>query len=410
MSGPPPRPVRLSPPEAREPDGSTSDAARLRLLQAEVRDLRQKLALSESALVHTEKLQALGQLISGVAHELANPLTAMIARAALIQGAKSVEDARRHASVIEQQGHRATKIVRNLSSFARRRASTRSAVCLNDVVQTVVELHGYQLAASEVQLVQDLQEPLGSVEGDAHELEQVLLNLVMNAQHAMVQAHGRGTLTVRTREAGDLVRLSVADDGPGIPADIRPQIFTPFFSTKGESGTGLGLAIVSDLITRHGGRIWVEDLEGPGTTMTVELPLVASAAPAAPATPAPTGRGLLLVVDDEPDIGELIADLVRGRGYQAVYVESGAAALAQLSTAEFRGVLTDLRMPAMDGAELWHTLQRDCPDLARRTIFMTGDHATPETAALLEATGQPCLAKPFRADELDEALAVLERV
>src|SRR5262249_43744688 len=152
-------------------DGGDDPAARIARLEAEVRELRQKIATSERALIHTEKLQALGQLISGVAHELANPLTAMIARAALIQGTQSVGDARRHADVIEAQGQRATKIVRNLSSFARRRASTRAAVSLNSVAEAVVELHGYQLAASQIELVQDLQPDLPPVDGDPHELE-----------------------------------------------------------------------------------------------------------------------------------------------------------------------------------------------------------------------------------------------
>jgi two-component system NtrC family sensor kinase len=394
-------------------DAPEDPTACIHRLETEVRELRQKVATSERALIHTEKLQALGQLISGVAHELANPLTAMIARATLIQGAKTLDDARRHAEVIEAQGQRATKIVRNLSSFARRRASTRAAVSLNSVAEAVVELHGYQLTASQIELVQDLQPDLPAVDGDPHELEQVLLNLIMNAQHAMVHANGRGRLTIATRQAEDFVRLSVEDDGPGMPKELLSQIFKPFFSTKGEGGTGLGLAIVRDLITRHGGRIWPESVEGIGTRMIVELPRVQATVSPRPDERARVihhGRGVLLVVDDEPDIGELIADLVRRRGYEAEYVESAEAALSRLRSGVFRGILTDLRMPDMDGATLWETIRRERPTMALRTIFMTGDHAKPETAALLEATGQPCLTKPFRADELDEALASLERM
>jgi two-component system NtrC family sensor kinase len=392
--------------------------ARCRELEREVEQLRALRAESERALAHREKLQALGQLISGVAHELANPLTAMIARAALIQTVRTLEAARSHAEIIEQQGHRATQIVRNLSSFARRRAGSRAAVSLNDVVTTVVEMHGYQLEANQVSLALDLAPAMPPVGGDQHELEQVVLNLVMNAQHAMVNANGRGRLVVRTVVEGDVARLTVQDDGPGIPADVLDQIFKPFFSTKGEAGTGLGLAIVKDLVTRHGGRISVHTELGAGTSMVVELPVLRAdaakpapaAAPPAPVCPAsPRARGLLLVVDDEPDIGDLIADLVRRRGYEAVLASSAAAALEILRTREVRGILTDMRMPGMSGEQLWQQLCQEWPSLARRTIFMTGDHAKPETTALLEATAQPCLTKPFRPDELDEALAALER-
>jgi nitrogen-specific signal transduction histidine kinase/CheY-like chemotaxis protein len=382
-------------------------------IEAEVRKLRQRLAASERALAHSEKLQALGQLLSGVAHELANPLTSMIARATLIATVRTLEDARRHAEIIRAQGERATSIVRNLSSFARRRPSTRSVVSLNEVVQAVVDLHRDQLEANRIRLLLELAPALDPLEGDPHELEQVLLNLVMNAQHAMVHARGGGVLRIRTYPAGDRVGLAVEDDGPGIPAETLPHIFKPFFSTKGEEGTGLGLAIVRDLVSRHGGEIRPTTLEGLGTAMVVELPpLRRRAAEAArdlpPGHRAGHGRGLLLVVDDDPEIGRLIVDLVRCRGDEAEWVESAAAALGRVRAAAFRGILTDLTMPAMDGAQFWQILRREAPELAQRTIFMTGDHAKPETARLLESTGQPCLTKPFRDDELYDALRILE--
>jgi two-component system NtrC family sensor kinase len=386
---------------------------RIEALEAEVQQLRSKLSASEQALSHGERLQVLGQLMSGVAHELANPLTAIIARSALIATAETVEEARRHAASIEEQGRRATKIVRTLSSFARRRTSTRNPVSLNDIVRAVVEVHGYRLTAAGIELVQDLEPDLPLVDGDPHELEQVLLNLVINAQQAMVHAHGRGRLAIRTESARETVRLVVEDDGPGIPPDVLPQIFEPFFSTKGEEGTGLGLAICRDLVAAHQGRITAKPGQSTGTTMVVELPSLSDrpSVPATPETPAvasPTGCGRMLVVDDEPDIAELIANLLRRRGYDAEPVHSGAVALARARIHDFHGIVTDVRMPEMSGEELWQALRRERPALARRTIFMTGDHADTVLAATLEATSQPCLTKPFGADELDEALASLQ--
>ena len=387
---------------------------RVAALEAEVRQLRRQLARSEQALARGERLQALGQLMSGVAHELANPLTAVIARAALIASAETVEEAHAHAACIEDQGRRATKIVRNLSAFARRRHTERGPVSLNDVVRAVVDMHGHQLATARIDVRLALAADLPLVEGDGHELERVLLNLVINAQHAMVRAHGGGRLTLATHVRDGVVRLAVTDDGPGIPAEIRDQIFEPFFTTKGEDGTGLGLAICRDLVAAHGGRITAESGDGAGTTMTIELPRRAGAPPTAPpagpiarAGLPPATRGRLLVVDDEPDIAELVAALLRRRGYQAEHVHSAAAALARVRAEDYHGIVTDVRMPQMNGEEFWQVLRRERPALARRTIFMTGDHADPAVTARLEATTQPHLTKPFGADELDEALSSL---
>lgn len=386
------------------------EAVRLRALEAEVRQLKRKLAASERALVHSEKLQALGQLISGVAHELANPLTAVVARAVIIRSSTTLEEAKRQAETIEEQGQRATKIVRNLSAFARRRPSDRAAVGVNDVVRAVVDLHGYQLAACNIELAVDLLDDRPMVEGDPQELEQILLNLVTNAQYAMMRGHGRGRLLIRTRATGRDVLITLEDDGPGIPADVLPHIFEPFFTTKGEEGTGLGLAIVRDLLAHHGGRISVESAEGRGTTMTLTLPRLRCEPPSSPAPPRTHPRGgRLLVVDDEPEVGELLASLLRRRGWEAESVTSAASALERIRTTSFHAILTDIRMPDMRGDELWRQLSHERPELARRTILITGDHGAPETADLVESAGIPCLTKPFRPDELDEILVTLER-
>jgi nitrogen-specific signal transduction histidine kinase/CheY-like chemotaxis protein len=392
---------------------TTADAAaRIRALEAELEDLRRRLAAAEELRAHDEKLRALGQLISGVAHELANPLTAVAARAALIRTTATLESARAQARVIEAQAERATGIVRNLSSFARRRRDERAACSLNDVVRGVLEIHGYQLEASAIEVVEDLEADAALVEVDRHQIEQVVLNLVLNAQHAMAEAHGQGSLTLRTRTEGDVVRLDVEDTGPGIPADALPQIFKPFFSSKGEGGSGLGLAICQELVRRHAGTIRVHT-SGAGTTITIELPRATVAAgargPAAAGGIVERPKGAVLVVDDDGDIGELIAAVVRSFGYDAEHVRSAMDALERVRGRPFWAVVADLRMPGMDGADLWRVLAREQPVLARRTIFMTGDHAEPDTAARLEATAQPFLAKPFRWEELDEALATIGR-
>jgi len=393
-------------------NGSSHPRQRVEELEREVEQLRRKLAIAERAAARGEKLQALGQLISGVTHELANPLTAVVACASFVSTATTLEDARRHAATIEEQGQRATKIVQTLSSFARRRASTRCAVSLNDVARAVMDLHGHQLS-SEIELVEELERDLPAVEGDPYELEQVVLNLVMNAHYAIANAHGRGRLVLRTRSTDDVVRLQVEDDGPGIPRAQIAKVFEPFYTTKGEHGTGLGLAIARDIALSHRGRLWAESDEGAGTAMTLELPRLRSGT----LTPAAAGRaddgavaarGRILIVDDEPEFGQLLSDLLRQRGYDTEYVDSAAAALGRVHERDFDIVLTDLRMPTMSGEDLWQTLRRERPALARRTVFMTGFYGARETAAIVDAIDQPCLTKPFRTAELDELLANLD--
>jgi signal transduction histidine kinase len=175
-----------------------------------------------------------------------------------------------------------TRIVRNLSAFARRQSGQRSIFSLTDVVRAVLELHGHQLAAGGISVVEDLDAEPALLEGDQCEIEQVLLNLVMNAHYAMVNAGCGERLTIRTRVTATAVHLAVSDDGPGIPADVLPHVFEPFFTTKGEDGSGLGLAIAHDIITRHGGRIRAESAPGAGTIILIELPRLRPAEPAAP--------------------------------------------------------------------------------------------------------------------------------
>ena len=237
-----------------------------------IENLEALLRSHQAQLQHTEKLKALGQLVSGVAHELNNPLTAVLGRAALIEKAESIAEARRQAGRIKEAAARAAKIAKGLSTFARNHPPERGPVNVNDLVRWATEFQEYQLAVDNIRIETDLESELPPIMGDHHELEQVLINLMLNAQHAMVAAHGSGTLRLTTRRVGEWVQLRVEDSGPGIPPEILPRVFEPFFTTKpvGE-GTGLGLSIVQEIVTGHGGKVWVEPAGG-GATVVVAFP------------------------------------------------------------------------------------------------------------------------------------------
>ncbi|MBI4610297.1 MAG: hypothetical protein HY726_14960 [Candidatus Rokubacteria bacterium] len=238
-----------------------------------VQTLEALLRSHQAQLQHTEKLKALGQLVSGVAHELTNPLTAVLGRATLIEKAASLDDAKRHVGKIKEAAARAAKIAKGLSTFARNHPSERGPVGVNDLVRWATDFQEYQLAADNIRVETDLEPDLPAVMGDHHELEQVLINLMLNAQHAMVAAYGSGVLKLTTRRAGEWVQLRVEDDGPGIPPEVLPRIFEPFFTTKpvGE-GTGLGLSIVQEIVAGHGGQVWIEPAPQKGTIVVVALP------------------------------------------------------------------------------------------------------------------------------------------
>jgi len=396
--------------ESGEWSGEPRLALLARSLEAEVRDLRAQLAAEQRALVACHRMMMLGRLLSDVAHEVSNPLTTLVARSAMIRMSSSLEDAHRHAGIIEEQGQRAARCMRALSVFGQRHEPGRVLIDLNEVVRAALELQRHQLAGSNITVATELEPGLPHVSGEEQELQQVVLNLVLNAFEAIAAARPRGVITVSTHAEEETVWVSIRDDGPGMPLEVADRAFQPFFTTK-EERLGLGLGIARELAIAHGGDIAAHSVEGVGTIMTLTLPRPVAASPPKNEDAVPEGApaARLLVVDDERDVGELLSDILRTRGYETQYVASPKAALELMRDRDFQGVLMDLRMPEMSGTELWRELQRERPALALKTIFMTGDYASPDTAAMVGATERPFLSKPFRPHELDLALATLNR-
>jgi two-component system NtrC family sensor kinase len=262
-------------------------------------------------LMESDRLAAVGELVAGVAHEVNNPLSSISAFAQLLLRDDLSPAHRESIEVIRAETTRASQVVKDLLTFARRSDPQREPLDLNGVVARTLRLRQYQLAEASVRVRQELAPELPSVLGDARQLQQVCLNLLTNAVHAMTP-QGSGTLTLRTSHANDVVLLEVSDTGPGISAGARPHVFEPFFTTKGEGeGTGLGLSVSYGIVKAHGGTIEVADTGPTGTTFRVRLPAV-SARSGLRATPSdaqmPVLRSALaglrlLFVDDEPSCG-----------------------------------------------------------------------------------------------------------
>ena len=386
-------------------------------VEALIRDVSERKRLDDEArdlyhqLLQAEKMAALGQTISGVAHELNNPLATILNWAErLSQRAPHDEPMRRGLETILSESERAARIVRNLLTFARKRQTTRAMVDLNQVIRETLALRAYEQRVNNIDVIEALAAGLPHVFADGHQIQQVLLNLVINAEQAMLTAHGRGTLVVRTwhdaRE--DSIVLEINDDGPGIPEDLQPKIFDPFFTTKEVGkGTGLGLTVAYAIVQEHGGLIRLESRPNRGASFYVALPVSgARVAPAStprarlePKAEAAAGRAVL-VVEDETALASAVIDALRDGGYTVDYAPDGEQALLKVSEQTFDAVVCDLKMPRLDGKAFYRALTAAKPALARRVIFVTGDVAGTDAEEFLEESGCRWLSKPFRLADL----------
>jgi two-component system NtrC family sensor kinase len=364
----------------------------------------------EEQLARTEKLSSLGQMITGIAHELNNPLASVLGYSQLVRAASHDEQLNRRLVVIHDEARRCQRIVRDLLSFARRHEPERRPLSLNEVTNSVLRLIGYQLRLDNIEVSADFDPGLPPVLGDPHELQQAILNLVTNAQHAIREAGRGGTIrftTARSRSGG--VTLAVADDGPGIPEQHVSRIFDPFFTTKkAGSGTGLGLSIVYGIITTHGGSIELQSRPGGGASFTITLPSgtgrMETVAPRAAGAPTGSRRGTILVVDDEKSVAQLIAEALEAEGHRVVECNRVRDALESVSRESFDVVLLDLKMPGTDAEAFRDEVERRRPGLGARVLLVTGDTVSAEPEDLARRMGLRVLHKPFDIDDLREAV------
>jgi len=403
----------------RKPDGATLELSisakpinyqGRRAILASLLDLTERkkaeaeLARHREALYQSEKLSALGSLLAGVAHELNNPLSVVVGRSLMLEEQLNESALAKSVAKLRSSAERCARIVKVFLAMARRQEPSRMAVQIENVIEGALEMVGYGLRSAGIEVTLDIEPELPELDADPDQLTQVFTNLFINAQQALAMVPEPRHLAIAAWLEQDMLCIRVADNGPGIPKHVLPRIFEPFFTTKpvGE-GTGVGLSVCHNIMHSHGGEITVERPKGGGTAFMLKLPGAAFAATddsAETQSPADSAGRHILIVDDEPDVADMLGDILTAAGHRIETADSGRTALKYLHEHDFDLIVSDLRMPDLDGPGLYEELQKTQPTLCARMVFVTGDTLGEAAKRFLTQAERPVIEKPFVPDDV----------
>ena len=372
------------------------------------------LKTTQSQLIQSEKLSGIGEFVAGVTHELNNPLTTVMGFSELLQQTGATPQQKRHLEMIHKSAVRCRKIVQNLLSFSRRHKPERNPAHLNQLIEEAVDILGYQLRTSNIEVITQLDPQLPPTLVDAHQLQQVFINIINNGRQAMEAHQPKGKIHITTSLSGATIKISFRDNGPGIRPENISKLFDPFFTTKEVGkGTGLGLSICYGIIKEHGGTIVVESNYGAGAAFLIELPVTRDTDQhthnpdrlAKPATPALTGGGKsVLVIDDEESILQMVTEILSRSGYQTDAASDGESGVQRAQAKAYDLVICDWKMPGLNGQQVFERLTAADPAMAGKMIFMTGDVINDQVRCFLEKQNRPCLNKPFALRDFEEMI------
>jgi two-component system NtrC family sensor kinase len=377
-------------------------------------DLEQKvteLRRLQGQLIQTEKLSAIGELVSGVAHEINNPLTSVVGFTQLLLETTESPRDREFLEKIFSEAMSCSEIIRNLLTFARRHPAEKSYNNINEMVAKSLELKRYQLETDGVEIIENLSDAIPPVWVDPHQMQQVFFNIIHNAHQALLEKKKLSAsplqLTIATEIRNGLVSISFHDTGPGILPDVLPKVFEPFFTTKDVGiGTGLGLSISYGIVKEHGGEILIENLFGEGVTFIVTFPINGQEKDrrGAGATAGTYVGKRILLVDDSSAALEMCTYILRSEGFRVEGVESGRAALERLRSENYDLVLVDLGIADMPGLAFHDLILKEHPAVAEKILFLAEEGIDLEARRLLQERKVEILFKPFGMTALKEAV------
>ena len=371
-------------------------------------------------------------------------MTSVIGFAQLLIQKDIPGDIKQDVKIINDGAERVAGIIKRLLTFARQHKLEREYVDINEVIKTTLDLRAYELETGSIKVTTQLAPDLPRTMADGGQLQQVFLNIIINAETEMKSAHGGGSLLVKTETIGNTICVSFKDDGPGIAKENLEKVFDPFFTTRDAGqGTGLGLSVCHGIIAEHNGHIYGESELGKGATFVVELPLVSepeqsevpeAAEPATKETPLGEGttftmelpflvsrpeqpevpeaaepatdevqrttRAKILVVDDEPAIRQFLSRVLTDEGHKVETVDNASDALDMVKSNGYNLILLDIKMPGMSGIELYKSVREVARPLAGRMVFITGDVMGAGTRDFFSKTKAPYITKPFDAEKL----------
>ncbi len=372
-------------------------------------NLYENLKLAQQRLIQSEKLSAVGMLVSGVAHELNSPLTSILGYSDLLYAQSRDDSYRKKLEKIAGEAQRASKIFQNLLTFARESKAEKKLLNINVLIEKVLELKAYSFGSNKIKVIRELYPHLGEILADSNQMHQVLLNIFNNAEHALASKRDEKTISIRTYQKEERIKIMILNNGPMIPEENLKKIFLPFFTTKEIGhGTGLGLSICYGIIKEHRGKITVEN-SGEGVTFTIELPVFSTHETIKEIPDRSDSRikpidelkgKKILLVEDEDAIREYVNKLLSSLNMQIDTSGNGLDAKDRLKKNDYDLILLDIKLPGLSGIDLYRILKKEQPLLLEKIIFMTGDTANENTKRFIQFSSRPCLSKPFTAEEL----------
>lgn len=381
----------------------------------EIKEAEDELSRQREMLHESEKLSALGELLAGVSHELNNPLSVLVGQALMLKEEAGDEKSAARAEMIGKAADRCARIVKSFLAMARQEPTQLEPVDLGAIIDSALEVTAYSLRSSGIEVSLRMAKNLPMVMADPDQMRQVLTNLIINARDALqeVAEPRRLRITTSFRQQSQEVVVKVRDNGPGVPPQIRSRIFEPLFTTKEVgSGTGVGLSLCHRIIEAHNGSISTERASSEGAIFAIRLPPakkgtrgVASKRPGS----SKTTECRTLVVEDDSDVGQIIAEVLEHDGHTVDLVASGSIALQKIRRRTYDVVLSDVRMPGMDGPSFCRALAKVRPEQLSTLAFITGDTLSPKVREFLDASERPYLEKPITPEDLRELVDLLIR-